>query len=218
MDYLTNRFSIFISVLLILGSILWSPNFFQEQQRALIAPVPQMQYFHFGFNEVIADSLWIRAIQDFDYCEKQLAGNLCKGNGWLFKMLDTVTDLSPHFRMPFATGGIALSVIISDIEGASKLFDKAELVFPYEWAIMYRAAFHSIYEEKNPDKAARRLILSAQHGGGEWFYALAARMYTEAGKKELGERLYQDLKNSDFEHEWVLKRMRDRLDGKLDRK
>lgn len=181
-----------------------------EGKRYLIAPPPHLEFFHFGYNEVIADSLWVRAIQDFDYCESQIAQNLCVGNSWLFQMLDSITNLSPHFRVVYATGTLTLSVLISDIEGASKLFDKAVRAFPTDGPILYRAAYHALYEEKNNEKAADLAVRAAQYGGPAWLYSLATRLYTEAGQKELGERLYQDLK-AKGEDESLLKRMRDKL-------
>lgn len=38
--------------------------------RPLFAPPEQIKYFTFGYSETLADSLWIRVIQDIDYCEK----------------------------------------------------------------------------------------------------------------------------------------------------
>lgn len=202
-------FALAISVLLIAGSKVWGPSSF-ERKRALIAPPPHMEYFSFGFHEVVADSLWIRAIQDFDYCENEVAKNICRGNSWLYHMLDTVTTLSPHFRMPFATGGVALSVIITDVEGASKIFDKAVMAFPKDWPILYRAAYHALLEEKDKEKAARLLVMSAQAGGGEWFYSLAQRLYLDEGQRELAMRLYEDLRAQGFDDS-LLERMKSRF-------
>lgn len=160
------------------------PQPWQAEER-FVAPPQNLRHLHFGFNEVMADLFWLRAIQDFDYCENQLAQNLCAGKGWLFRTLDLVTDLSPQFRMPLATGPLALSVIISDIEGASLLFDKAVKRFPQDWKIAYRASYHALYEEKNETKAAALLLQAGQHGAPQWVYSLAARLYSENGRRDL---------------------------------
>ncbi len=211
-DFLAPLMALIFSLGLIITTLVMGPSGQQNKIKNLIAPPPMLEHFHFGFNEPLADSLWIRSIQDFDYCEDQLAKNLCRGNGWLYKMLDTVTTLSPHFRMPYATGPMALSVIISDIEGASKLFDKAVIAFPNDWPILYRAGYHAMAEEKNNQKAAELLIRAAKNGGGEWFNSLAARLLVNAGKKDLAMRLYEDLKQQGYE-EGTLKRIKERLDG-----
>lgn len=211
-EIITPLIAFILSIGIIIATLVIGPAMQQKKIKHLIAPPPMLEHFHFGFNEPLADSLWIRSIQDFDYCEDQLAKNLCKGNGWLYKMLDAVTTLSPHFRMPYATGPLALSVIISDIEGATKLFDKAVIAFPNDWPILYRAGYHAMAEEKNNQKAADLLIRAAKNGGGEWFNSLAARLLVNAGKKDLAMRLYEDLKQQGYE-EGTLKRIKDRLDG-----
>jgi len=167
-----------------------------DKSRELLAPPSDIHYFTFGHREILADFFWIRSIQDFDYCEKKLAEQLCKGNSWLYQMLDVITDLSPYFRMAYSAGSMALTVIISDIEGASKFFDKAVVHFPSDWRILYRAAYHAIYEEKDQAKAASLVERAAKNGAPDWVNALAGRLYSEAGKTELAERLAQELEVS----------------------
>ncbi|GIL18637.1 MAG: hypothetical protein BroJett040_23880 [Oligoflexia bacterium] len=181
-----------------------------EQKRQLIPPPPALKHFHFGYAEPLADGLWIRAIQDFDYCETEIANQRCQGNGWLSKMLETITDLSPHFRMPYATGPLVLSVIVNDIPGASRLFDKAVIAFSQDWPILYRAAYHSLVEEQNPLKAAGLLEKAAKLGAPAWIYGLAARLYTESGKKEVAERMVQGLESQNLPPE-ILQRIKDKL-------
>lgn len=179
-------------------------------QQMLISPPPYIEYFTFGYSEVVADALWIRAIQDFDFCDQEVAKLLCKGQGWLYHMLDTITNLSPQNLIVFRTGPTELSIIVNDEEGASKLFDKAVLHFPNDWTILYRASYHANFEEQNKKKAADLLIRAAKNGGAAWFYNLATSLYTEAGQKQLGISLYKNLKASGTD-EKVLARMRQKL-------
>ncbi len=125
-------------------------------------------------------------------------------------MLDTVTTLSPLFRIPYASGGLALTVLISDYEGASRLFDKGVKIFSTDWRMLYAASYHALYEEKDKPKAARLAIQAAQNGAPSWLYSLASRLYTDAGEKELGLRLYQSLKEKG-EDPKLLARMREKL-------
>ena len=172
---------------------------------------PQIQYFSFGYKEVIADSLWIRSIQDFDYCSQLVNKRDCVGKSWLYQMLHLISELSPHWRAIYAIGGIALSVIVSDQEGASLIFDKGEIEFPNDWPIMYRAAYQALIEEKNPQKAARRLELAAKAGAPSWCYHLAAKMYTQAGEYEMIERLYQELSSQENIDKSLLEKLEQRL-------
>ncbi len=160
--------------------------------KSLIYPIA-FRNFTFGFSEQTADTLWIRSLQDFDFCEQKIAENVCRGQGWLFQMLNLVIELSPHFRIPNAVGPLALSVIVSDIQGASMLFDKSVVNFPKDVNILYRAAYHAMEEEKNYAKAADLMQRAAQNGGPPWFYALAGRLYTKEGRKDLAETVYKDI-------------------------
>lgn len=193
-----------------MGSFLIRPHV-NSETKILLSPPKYLEFFVFGHSEVVADYLWIRAIQDFDYCEELVATQRCKDNGWLYQMLDSITNLSPRFRIPYATGGLALTVIVSDYAGASKFFDKAVIAFPTDWPILYRAAYHALYEEKNNLKAAKLLEAAAKNGGLPWMYSLASRLYTEGGQKELGLRLYNELKSDPNTDPGILKRMREKL-------
>lgn len=195
---------------MVAASLLWKPSPVDFKQR-LIAPPPFLEYFSFGFQMPLADSLWIRAIQDFDYCENPLKQHFCQGNGWLSQMLDVTTNLAPDYQIVYRAGGLALTIIISDYEGASKIFDKGVKMYPKDFPLLYRAAYHAMIEEKNGPKAAGLLTRAAENGGNPWFYSLAARLYSDAGKKELAMGLYKQLEESGTEA-GVLARMREKLE------
>ena len=93
---------------------------------------------------------------------------------------------------------MALSVMVSDISGASKVFDRAVQEFPNDWPILYRASYHALLEEKNKSKAAGLLIKTAQNGGPPWAYDLAGRLYSESGQVELAESLQKQLEDQKF--------------------
>lgn len=207
MKFLSIPFATIIFIL----SRLSLPQF--QYMPSMNLPPPPITHLTFGFSQQIADQFWLRAIQDFDYCEKKIAENTCRNQGWLYQMLDLITELAPDFRMPHAAGPLALTVIISDIEGASKLFDKAVQNFPTDWPILYRAAYQALLEEKNKEKAAKLLYQAAKNGAPDWVYALAGRLYSEAGEKELGERIYAEI-SQDPNLKNVAERLRQRLDGK----
>ena len=204
----------FVLLLSLLGGAVWTSVSSKEVQRRElfdnVSPPEHLEHMSFGFHEVLADVLWVRALQDFGYCETQIAQNRCKGESWLYHMLDTITNLSPQFRIVHAVGPLGLSVIISDIEGATKLFDKAVMVFPKDWPILYRAAYHAILEEKNPAKAADLVRRAAENGAPEWLYSLAAHLYTEAGQKTLVEGMLRDLEQQNIDPA-ILERVRSRL-------
>ncbi len=175
-----------------------------------LAPPPMFEHFTFGYNEIMADSLWIRLLQDLDYCEQTIAENTCKNDSWLYQMVDTVTNLSPKFRVAYAAGGLALTVLITDIDGATKIFDKSVKAFPKDWPILYRAAYHYLYEVKDNKRAAELLIQAAENGAPPWTRTLAGRLYSDSGNIDLAERLLQDMKDSG-QDEYLIKRLEQKI-------
>ncbi len=180
--------------------------------KKMLAPPADIEHFSFGYHEVVADILWMRVLQDFDFCEKQLEENICVGNSWMFRMIDAITNLSPRFRMPYATGSLSLTVLVNDIEGASVIFDKAVKAFPNDWPILYRASYQALIEEKNNEKAAGLMLRAAQNGGPPWLYEASARLYSEEGKMAVAEGILADLKANN-ESEELIRNMEKKIES-----
>lgn len=197
------------SLMLLIWSQLYQPHSSKYVFQP-IAPPPMIEHFSFGFNEVLADTLWIRAIQDFDYCDQEIAKHQCIQDSWLYRMLDAVTDLSPHFRMAYAAGGLALTVIISDIPGATKIFEKGVQQFPHDWPLLYRAAYQYLYEVKDKKRAAELLIQAGENGAPPWVFSLAGRLYSDSGELELAEKLLQEMKDAQ-QSELLIQRLEDKI-------
>ncbi len=191
----------------------------------LIPPPPHIEHFTLGFNEVLSDVFWIRVVQSLDYCEtigreKKLSKemgdivhqdtSLCH-KGWVFHMLDAITDLTPRFRLPYVVGGTTLSVLVDDREGAKLIFDKGLRVFSEDWGLAYRAAYHYLYELKHPQRAAELLLIAHRNGGPEWLPLLASRLYSKSGRKVLGIIILQDLLEKGNLSERVKKRAEEKL-------
>lgn len=202
---------LFLSVILMAASVKQKPLSLTEG-RALISPPPQLEYFSFGFQMPLADSLWVRALQDFDFCENLLAKNLCVGNGWLSRMLDTLTNLAPDYDVVYRAGGLALTVLVSDYPGASRLFDKGVMVFPNDHKLLAVAGYHAMIEEKNNEKAAGLFVRAAKAGGVDWYYSLATRLLVQGQKKQLAQELYQQL-SEDGISEGILRRMKEKIEA-----
>lgn len=168
----------------------------KRENRPLLSPPQMIERLSFGYSESMADMLWIRSIQDFDYCEQTIAKNICKNDSWLYKMLDAVTNLAPQFRIPYAVGSLALTVIITDVDGATKIFEKGVKAFPKDWPILYRAAYHYLYEVKDKKRAAELLIQAGQNGAPPWVFTLAGRLYSDDGHLDLAKALLNEMKQT----------------------
>jgi len=200
----------FFSFFLVLYSQIYASKGLLEKSRDLLAPPSGIEHFTFGHRDVAADFFWVRAIQDFDYCDQHIAKNLCIGKGWLFRMLNTITDLSPNFRMPYATGAVALSVMVSDIEGAAQIFDKGVTNFPNDWPILYRAAYHYLYEVKDKKKAADLFIRAGRNGAPQWVFSLAGGLYNDSNERVAAEAVLSEMIKTEIDPA-IIKRLEEKL-------
>jgi len=161
----------------------------EQELYSLTPPPPSLKYYSFGFDESLADGLWLRYIQDMDKCNVYGRVNQAKAvcaKGWSYQMLDQITDLAPKFRMPYAIGPLSLSVIVDDYDGAGLLFEKAIKAFPNDWTILYKAAYFYLFDKNDPLKAARLLIQAQKNGGPEWLALLASKLYDRSGQLTVG--------------------------------
>lgn len=177
-----------------------------KKLKALYFKVPEtIDRMAFGHREIIADWLWLRAIQDMDICEKLKDQKICTGESWLFRLLRKITDLSPRNRPVYAVGAVSLSVLTNDTVGARFLFDKGVQYFPKDWPILYRAAYFYLYEDYEPEKAADLLRRTAAYGGPLWTQNLAQKVENPSSRRVIAEMLIKDLENNPYSEEVIKK-------------
>lgn len=176
-----------------------------------IPPPKAIQYLTAGFKVQVADSLWMRAVQDFDYCNKRISENVCEGNSWLFSVLDLSSTLDPKLEpVMYQTGGLALSILVGDVEGGAKIFQRGIRVHPGNWEIIYAAAYHALYEEKNKFKASKLYLRASEIGAPGWTQVLAARLASDEGESEFADKILENMiaQNKD---EKLIKRLKTKL-------
>ena len=174
-----------------------------ESSAKYLNPPPELiEHFHFGFRHSMADSFWLRWIQDSDSCQTYLKPvEFLKVEGdpnkmalaprhkvcdtsWSFKMLDTVTKLDPKFWMPYLAGASTLAILVEDYEGATKIYERGLQYYPNDWQFLYRAAFHYQFNLGDKERAAGLLIRAEKNGGPNWLQLSASRLLTEVGQME----------------------------------
>ena len=202
--------------LFLICALLYGAHFFKQniqvqtqqikQQSVFIPPPQALKFYNFGFEDIISDVLWVRWIQNMETCGKDSVNrssilnknltldaeyskyhrDLVCDQGWSFKMLDMITDLSPKFRVPYSLGGPTLSVLAEDHIGAKKIFDKAAIQFPKDWSILYRAAYHYIFEINDLKTGSQLLKQAADNGAPDWVYSYSAKISSQAGQYDFG--------------------------------
>ncbi|MCB0393298.1 MAG: hypothetical protein KDD25_01990 [Bdellovibrionales bacterium] len=175
----------------------------------LIPPPSYFKDFNFGFADLLGASLWIRYLQDSDYCEvdsersynpkKDLAEILSTNVpesrchlGWSYQIIDLITELAPKFSYPHKFGALNLNVVVDDREGARRIYEKGMGRFPSDFSLYMGAAYLYLFEIQDPKRAAELLHKAYLHGGSPYLARLAARVYSKAGKRELGISVLED--------------------------
>lgn len=166
---------------------------------AKILPPPQgLENIHFGFSEVLSDSLWLTYIQHVWNCQHK---KLCYEN-WGYRVLDGITLLSPEFKSPYIHGATMLSVLLDDDFGAKEIFDRGLIQYPEDWLLNYRAGYHYLVELNNDTRAADLLSKASENGAPYWTKSLAARLYERSGNLEISEALILSLLATNTSPEW----------------
>ena len=168
----------------------------KEKKPFYFAPPEVIKRFSFGFDDLYADLLWMRLLQNIDFCSSKKGIPVYDGQtkyecekGWSYKMTLAITELAPRFLTPYEIAGSIMSVIMGDKLGAKKIYDKALKVFPNHWQIHFSASYHYLVELKDEETAAKLLIKTADLGGPLWLYALAAKTYQKKGRLLLAKEI-----------------------------
>ena len=197
-----------MKLLIVLGS-LFGIIFFggikeQKKKPLYFAPPNVIQHFSLGYRDFLANLLWLRFIQDADFCSFKKGKSVYKGDikhcelGWSYRMVDAISELAPRFKTPYTLSSILLSVFTGDKKGAENILLKGLKYFPNDWKINFYAAYHYAVDVKKPELAARYAYQSAKNGGPYWMYSLAAKQYAEKGHLLLGETILKNLLNRDI--------------------
>jgi hypothetical protein len=177
----------------------------------LSAPAKEIKYFSVGLKINLASALWMRVLENSDYCEQKINQTECIGKSWLFQNLDLATDLDPIFEAGmYRAGALALTIIISDYAGASIIFDRGVLQYPKDWSLLYAAAYHAHFEEKKLVKASELYFAAAKNGAPDWIHVMAGRLAAEGGNSSYAEKILQTMIDTNQDEKYV-KRLREKL-------
>lgn len=208
-------------LLLILGLVgvatihFWKPEH-SPGDKVFQSPPKDIRYYTLGYDQTMASLFWVRAVQDLFTCDqdrgeftprssfaggadplddvlsRELPPARCE-KGWVYKMIDLVTDLDPTFRVAFEVGGTFLSVAVDDREGASLILKKGTKAFPEDWKILFASAYNELFEMRRPEQAAQLLHRAAQRGAPPWIYSLAAGLYSKLGQAHFAKSILESV-------------------------
>ncbi len=199
MKAIVGFFLVFIAV-----QVLLSYDLSTKRTKVYIGPSKNIKGFTFGYDDFLASAMWVRLVQDFHICDqnsrkveypefkdkvnpldeiltRELPPSRCE-DGWVYQMLDVITDLQPEFRSAYVDGATMLSVLVDDRKGAQKIFHKGIKNYPEDWELLYRAAYHEMFEMQDAESAKGLMLKAAKRGAPKWVYSLAAQLFSRTGQ------------------------------------
>jgi len=144
---------------------------------------------NFGFDTILADILWVKAIQYLGGIPK-----ITEAEGAvIYKMFDRITDLDPQFTEAYKLGGLTLSV--EESEKAISLLEKGIVNNEnIDWTVPYYASISAFFHLKNYKEAMRFLeiaVKAPEHP--PHIDRLLATANNLAGYKEVSLDMWQDI-------------------------
>ena len=143
----------------------------------------------FGFDTLLADILWVKAIQYLGGIRKITEIE----SAVIYKLFDHITDLDPQFTEAYKLGGLTLSV--EDSEKAISLLEKGIVNNKnIEWTVPYYASISAFFHLKNYKEAMRFLEIAVKAPDHPpHIDRLLATANNLAGYKELSLDIWQDI-------------------------
>ena len=175
-----------------------------EKKPLYFAPPKILQYFSLGYRDFLADLLWLRFIQDSDFCSFEKGKPEYKGSlkhcelGWSYNMAEAISELAPRFKTLYTLSPVIMSIFTGDKKGAERILLKGLKHFPKDWRINFYMAYLYAIDIKKPELAARYAYQSAENGGPDWLYSFSAKQYGEAKQFILGEAVLTELLKRDL--------------------
>lgn len=109
----------------------------------------------FGFDNALADFLWLRSIQSFG---GQFTGQ--RDYTAVFNLFDVITDLDPKFLDAFIFGNLVIGDEAGEQEKALKLLDKGIEKNPLDYRLAYEALYICNWSLNDKDRAKKYAVLA----------------------------------------------------------
>jgi tetratricopeptide (TPR) repeat protein len=171
------------------------PEGFEDSDLALQGG--RLKGFSLGFEGLIADWYWMRSLQyignKVSKTEQDInLENLSSLNPrLLYPMLDTATDLDPHFTAVYSYGAVVLPAI--NPEQAIKIAEKGIRENPGEWRL-YQHLGYIYWRLQNYEKAAEVYAEGSKIAGAPPFLKMmTAQMKNQGGSRETARAIYEQM-------------------------
>ncbi len=149
-----------------------------------------------GFDEMVADLLWIKALAYF-------GGHTTTDQNylWMSHILDIVTTLDPFSQYPYEFGGVILATEIGEVDKSNLLLKKGmenvSKTHERYWYLPFFTAFNYMYYKKDYKTAADYLKMASKFPQSpEYLPLLVSRLYADADSPEIAIVFLREMINS----------------------
>ncbi len=157
----------------------------QKEGVGLVMPSQIAQIVALEFKGLFADAIFSKAMTYY-------GGKLIRGEkateeewDWIYRNMDTATDLDPYFLDPYYFGATNLAWGTNKVKEANLLLEKAFRYRDWDWTIPFYLGFNYFYFLQDNEKAAFYLMeASKKQGSGTLLPTLAARLAYQGKKTE----------------------------------
>ena len=151
-----------------------------RERRGLLAAVSQTPSFSFGFRNVLADIVWLEAVQ--------VAGNRKMTHGdydRLFDLLNVEANFDPKFEIPYLLGGLVLGESTPHAEKALRVLGRGRNQYPADWRFPFYMGFTHYFSLGDGSAGGGAMAEAARlPGSPAYLPGLASRMLSEAREPE----------------------------------
>ena len=181
------------------------PSRAAESELLYLRAGPAVPRLALGFDALLADIYWIRAIQH--YGDTRLSTQPDKQYRLLYPLLDLVTTLDPRFTVAYRFGAIFLAEPYPDGPGradlAIALLERGLRADPARWQFAQDAGFVYYWWAQDYTAAAAWFDRAARIDGAPWWLrSMAATTLAQGGDRRSSRQLWRQLYET-AEHEWV---------------
>ncbi|GIW47677.1 MAG: hypothetical protein KatS3mg078_1554 [Deltaproteobacteria bacterium] len=170
---------------------------FRVVEESLYFSSASLKRFSLGYEELLADIYWLRAIQYFGGRSVEE-----RDPELLYHYFDIITDLDPKFVNAYRYGGTFLAepppLGLGDIERGIKLFDKGRKNNPENFRLPLEEAFIYYLYVKDYKRAAELFKEASEKPGLSEFRraslrGMAASSLSKGGSRELARRIWEEI-------------------------
>ncbi len=155
----------------------WAPREAATEAIRFLPSGKALGVISLGYEELLADLLWVRATILFG---ERFGQDADQGwYSWLYHMMDLASDLDPGFRAAYKYGGVMLRVDGAFVDQSTMTFAKGMHAMPDEWYFPFGIAMNYFMYKGDRRLAAPYMRLAAQAGGGPFYLTNLAASLTD---------------------------------------